>query len=337
MATAMANRPLSLFQRLRPLALALLATVTFGTAGYMAIEGARFFDALYMTAITISTVGYSEHVPLGTAGRVLTMGLLLVGVGLLFYGVTVASEFLFSSADHFRRRQLMRTIDQLHGHVIVCGYGRVGQFAARSLRDSGRPCLVIEQDPVVAERAEADGFLAIAGDATVDDTLRQVHVDTARGLLVCTGSDADNVFITLSARTLNPALEVVSRASSPANVEKMRRAGAKQVVSPYQAGGLHMANALVRPNLVNFLQVVTLSSGVELWMDEVVLGPSSSLAGRTLNEADLAGKIGVTLVALQRANQVMTPSGETRLEPGDSLVALGTREQLQALEQTAAG
>jgi voltage-gated potassium channel len=236
----------SLLRRLRPLALALAVTIAAGTAGYMVIEGAGLFDALYMTVITITTVGYAEHVPLSTAGRAFTMALLLVGVGLLFYGFTVANEFLFSSASQLRRRQLMRTIDQLRDHVIVCGYGRVGQFAARSLRDSGRQCLVIEQDAGAVERAETDGFLAVLGDATEDETLRRIHVDTARGLLVCTGNDADNVFITLSARTMNPALEVVARASGPGNVEKLRRAGAKHVVSPYQAGGLDMANALSR-------------------------------------------------------------------------------------------
>ena len=227
----------------------------------------------------------------------------------------------------------MRTIDRLHDHVIVCGYGRVGQFAARSVRDGGRRCLVIEQDPAAVERAEADGFLALEGDATDDATLRTVHLDTARGLLVCTGSDADNVFITLSARTLNPGLDVVSRASSPANVEKMRRAGARQVISPYQAGGLHMANALVRPGMVNLLEVVTLSSGIELWLEEVALPAASPLFGRTLGDTNLAATAGVTLVALQRGGRVMTPATELRLEPGDSLLAMGSREQLQALER----
>lgn len=243
----MADPTPSLLRRLRPLMTALAATIALGTAGYMVIENAGFFDALYMTVITITTVGYSEHVVLGPTGRAFTIGLLLVGVGLLFYGFTMANEYLFSSADQLRRRRLMRAIDHLQGHAIVCGYGRVGQVAARALREGGRDCLIIDQNPAAVERAEEDGFLAVQGDATEDGTLRRIHVETARGLLVCTGNDADNVFITLSARSLNPALEVVARASSVANVEKMRRAGAHQVVSPYQAGGLDMANALTRP------------------------------------------------------------------------------------------
>lgn len=242
----MADPTLSLLRRLRPLMLALGVTIALGTVGYMAIEGAGLFDALYMTVITITTVGYEEHVLLDTAGRAFTMVLLLIGVGLLFYGFTVANEYIFSSADQLRRRRLMRTIEELRDHVIVCGYGRVGQVAARAIRDGGRECLVVEQNPGTVERAEADGFLTILGDATEDETLRRTHLDTAKGLLVCTGNDADNVFITLSARTLNPGVEVVSRASGPASGEKMRRAGASEVVSPYQAGGVDMASALLR-------------------------------------------------------------------------------------------
>ena len=308
-----------------------------GTAGYMWLEGWSFSDAFFMTAITLTTVGFGEVRPLDDNGRLFTTLLILLGAFYLAFGL----EYLLSASigGDFRRRRLMREINKLKDHVIICGYGRVGASAARSLSDMGqRQVLVLERDEVRIQQALEAGFLVLNGDSTNDETLRGAGIEQAWGLLVCTGDDATNLFVVLSARALNNGLFIIAR-STETNAAKMRLAGANRIVSPYQIGGRHMANIAVRPNVADFLDVVTLDGGRELWMEELIIAPNSVLVGQTLAEADIRKRLNVLLIAILRhaTGSTVNPTGETRLEAGDEMIVLGTREQLAALAALAGG
>lgn len=307
-----------------------------GTVGYIAIEGWSVIDALYMTIITLTTVGFGEVRPLSPVGRVFTIGLLILGVGTVAYSLSTLGEYLLVAGVglQLRRRRMHHLIERLNRHFIVCGYGRVGQNAVESLREAGRDYVIVESEEEVVEQLRESESIVIHGDATQDEVLREAGIEKAAGLMVCTGSDPDNLFIVLSARALNPALKIVVRSSEPGNESKMRRAGADRVISPYQIGGRHMVNVMIRPRVAEFLDVVTFDSGLELWLEELVVASDSPLAGHTAIEADLRRRTGVTLVALVRGENhtTITPGPETRFEVDDHLIVLGTREQLAALE-----
>jgi voltage-gated potassium channel len=229
---------------------------------------------------------------------------------------------------------MTRLIDKLEDHVIVCGYGRVGKSAAITLRDSKRAIVILDFDNTQIESALTDGFTVLQADATKDDALIQAGVQRAWGLIICTGDDARNLFIVLSARALNPQLYIVARTVDAGNEQKMIRAGANRVVSPYQIGGKHMANIVVRPHVTDFLDVVTLDGGIELWLEELVIQPDSALVGQTVGQTNIRQATGVTLVALLRSGGgTVTPNADTTLEVGDELIVLGTREQLSQLEE----
>lgn len=324
-------------------AVTLVATVVLviiaGTVGYMLIEGWGFLDALYMTAITLSTIGFGEIYPLSDRGRVFTLFLIFAGGTIFAYAASSAIEYALASdvANQLRKRRLMKTLNQLNQHIIICGYGRVGQAAINILGEARTPVVVIDADSEQIELARQGGYLVVEGDATRDDVLREAGIERAKGLLVSTGDDSLNLFVVLSARTLNANLHIVARSSRPENEAKLRRAGANNVVSPYQIGGRRMAHVLLRPNVTDFLDVVTLDNGLEIWLDELVIESGSPLIGQTVFEAELRRKIGVTLVALQRhsTGSTLYPDRDTRLEAGDHLIAVGTRQQIAALAELA--
>jgi voltage-gated potassium channel len=320
-----------------PLVGLLLGVLAFGVAGYYFIEGWSFLDSLYMVAITLTTVGFGEVQPLSNTGRIFTILFLLVGVVGVAYTLSAVGEYILTSnaGQQLRKRRVKRMIERMRDHVVVCGYGRVGQNAVSSLLNSGQTIVVIERDERIAEQILEAEIPVIIGDATQDDTLRQAGIESAKGMIVSAGDDSVNLFIVLSARTLNPELYIVARSVNSENELKMRRAGANRVVSPYQLGGRYMANVLTRPHVTEFIGTVTLDSGIELWMEELKIGNDSSLAGHTVVEADLRRRTGVTLVALLRESKGATlmPDENTQLEVGDELIVLGTREQLTELEE----
>jgi voltage-gated potassium channel len=316
-----------------------VSLVVFGTIGYYLIEGWSPLESLYMAAITLTTVGFSEVKPLSSSGQIFTVIFLFLGVGTLAYALNTAGQYLVESdlGKTLRRRRSRRMIEKLENHVVICGYGRVGQSAAKILIESQRALVIIERDDSLVDELQAEGIPVVHGDATRDITLREAGLERADGIMICTGSDADNLFIVLSARTLNPMLRIVVRSADAENQSKMRRAGADRVVSPYQLGGRFMARALTQPHVTEFLDVVTLHSGLELWLEEVMIEEGSPLAGHTVVEADLRRKTGATLVALvrQETGSTMTPDDKTRLLVGDELIVLGTRDQLGKLETMA--
>ena len=302
-----------------------------GTVGYMLIEGWSVIDAFYMTAITLTTVGFGEVRTLTTGGRIFTVVLLVAGVAFVAYGL----EYLLTAnlGDSWRKKRMTQTIENMQNHVIVCGYGRVGQSAVTSLQNSKRLVVIVERDVEKSAVLDELDLPYLLGDATKDEVLQQAGIDRAWGMLVCTGDDSRNLFIVLSARALNSDLYIVTRSVDAENERKMRRAGANRVVSPYQIGGQHMANIIVRPHVTDFFDVVTLDGGIELWVEELVIGKDSRLIGQTVGEAKIRQTTGVSIIAMWRGGRSTIPDAHTNLQMGDELIVIGTREQLSKLEE----
>jgi voltage-gated potassium channel len=323
--------------RLFRLLLFILAVFAFGTLGYAVLEGYSPLEAFYMTAITLTTTGFGEVRPLSDAGRMFTIFLLFLGVGVIAFVLSTTVDFLMGSfSGQLARRRMQRTIDELKDHVIICGYGRVGSSSANALVQSGYDVVVVEKDAEIVQVVLEQGELpAIEGDATNDDVLRLAGVERASGMLVSTGDDAVNLFVVLSAHALNDDLFIVARSANEENERKMRQAGANRVVSPHRIGGQHMANIIIRPHVTDFFDVVTLDNGQELWLEEFVLADGSLLRGQTIGQADIRQKTGVTIVAIvgRDGGSTITPRAGTQLESGDQLIVLGTREQLTKLEE----
>ena len=309
-----------------------------GTIGFMTLEGWNVLDALYMTVITLSTVGFGEIHPISAAGKIFIIVLITAGVGAVAYLFSTLSQYVVSGAltGSFRSRRMQRTIDALSGHFIVCGYGRVGQHVVSDLEDRGRRSVVIEHDSTTAERL-ADRLVVI-GDAADDDTLRRAGIDRARGLVAATGDDADNLFITLSARSLNPNTLIVARANDPASEPKLLRAGATHVISPFSISGHRIASQLLNPSITDFLDVVMHSADLELWLEEVTVTAGSDLEGKAMETAMLRLEVGANIIAIRRAEHrgfTTVPQTGLQVQSGDVMIALGTQEQLHALSKLA--
>jgi voltage-gated potassium channel len=312
-----------------------LVVAAIGVAGYMIIERWSFLDSLYMTAITLTTVGFREIAPLTPLGQLFTIILIVMGVGTIIYSLTASAEYLLAAdlGPSLRNRRWRRMLNEMENHVIVCGYGRVGRSAVAALGEIDESVVVIERDTEVIEAARAQDVLVVQGDATKDETLKQAGIDRAKGLITSVGSDADNLFLVLSAKGLNPQLKVVSRSVDPDNEAKLMRAGADRVISPYLLGGRYMANVLTRPRVTEFLGSVTLDSGLELWLEEVSVAAESELVGQSVGQSDVRHRTGASLVGLFRhaSGDMISPDQSTLLQAGDVLIVLGTRKQLASL------
>jgi voltage-gated potassium channel len=329
-------------QLLLPLSV-VTVVVLVGTLGYFWLwraEGGTWMDALFMTVTTITTVGYGEVKPLGTAGRVFTMILALAGIGSLFYTLGVMMEYLVATrlADPGGRRRMQRRIDQLRGHVIVTGLGRVGRQTAQELSQAGMPFVVIDPGAAAGRHAQDRGYLLLEGDATDDPMLERAGVRRASGLVVTTANDATNMYIVLSARVLNPELSIVSRAVDDASMTKLIRAGANRAISPYAIGGHRLAHLILKPTVVDFFETAMRAGADQLNIEDVAVTPDSPAIGRTLDELNIRRVTGATVLAILReGNPIASPPGDLALAKGDQLLALGTREQLARLEALIAG
>jgi voltage-gated potassium channel len=319
----------------------LIALVVAGTAGYALVEGWGFLDSLYMTVITITTVGFLEVHPLSTAGRFFTMGLALGGVFTAFYA---AAEFIRSVVTGeirtvLGRQRMESRLEKLKGHLVVCGYGRMGRLVAEEFSAGGLDFVVVDRDPRVLDDFSLPGGIPLVGEATADEVLRRAGVERARGLVTAAASDADNLFITLSARLLNERLFIVARAEGEGSEVKLRRAGASRVVSPYTIGGHRVAQAVLRPNAMDFIELATRTGHLELQIEEVEVRAGSSLVGSTLKASPVRRELGVIVVAIKATDGKMAynPASDAVLEAGDLLIALGRRGQLDRLAEIAAG
>jgi voltage-gated potassium channel len=317
--------------------LAVLATLLIGTAGFVLIEHWPVFDAFYMTLITISTVGYSEIHPLSHAGRIFNSVLIVFGVSLLFFAIGLITQAVvqLELGEFFGKRRMKRMIDKLESHYIVCGYGRVGRVAAWEMQQAGLACVVVDRDPERVEQAVAAGLHAVAADSTRDQTLLDAGVKRARGLVAALGTDADNLFVILSAKTLNPELNVAARAGEEEAEEKLHRAGADTVFAPYTHAGHRLAQALIRPHVLQFLDFTTKSMGLDVLIEQVQVAEGSEFASMSLKQMQIRRDIGVIVLAIRRAGgeMVFNPPAEAVIQSGDFLVAMGEPESLRKLER----
>jgi voltage-gated potassium channel len=312
----------------------LLSIVAIGVIGYRVIEGWPFFDALYMTIITITTVGFGEVHPLSAAGKIFTIFLIIGGVGGALYILTTMVQYILEGQFGITmgRRRMKAKIAKLKGHFILCGYGRVGQEIARTFSDERASFVIIENNEERLAKAERDGYVCLLADATSDEVLKGAGIERARGLVAALGSDADNTYITLSARGLRPDLLIEARSSSEEAEVKLKRAGADRVISPHLIGGHRMAMLALRPAVVDFIDTVTYRPGRELQLENVDVAGGSSLVGQTM--AQVRQQDGITVLAMRKKSGKLlaNPPGKETIEDGDRLIVIGTKKRLAALE-----
>jgi len=321
-----------LLKRFRLSAALMALTVLYGTLGYLLVEGWSLTDALYMTVTTLATVGYGEVRPLDASGKLFTISLIVLGVVALAASIDAVAGALVSGELQaaIRRRRMRKRLDSLQDHYVVCAYGRVGRAAVAELRTEGVPVLVVEPKPELAVLLEEHGVPHLPADPTEETALHQAGIQRARGLLCAMDSDAANVFITLTARALNPALTIVARAANPASVDKLLRAGADHVVSPYDVSGRHMGVLALHPAIVDFLDMAKLAPGLQL--EEIEVRDGSPLAGKGVG-ATRARYRDAQILALKRsgAQHVGVPDHDTVLAAGDLVLVLGPEQTLKTM------
>jgi voltage-gated potassium channel len=324
------------FGKIAQWAACLLARLLFGSLGFVWLEGWNFFDALYMTVTTLATVGYGEVHPLSRMGRIYNMVLILTGMGLLLYVLGALARVVIEGELQavLGRRKLIKHIKRLKHHYILCGYGRIGEIIARQLHARGLSLVVVESDPALLPRLEESGYYFINGDATRDEVLLEAGIQRAKGLVAVVGSDAGNVYIVLTARSLNPQLFIVARGEEPGTEQKLRRAGADKVESPYHMGAQKMAHTILHPTVVTFMELA-MKEGIDWSMEEIAVGQTSALLGVPLSDSGIRQKLDLILVAIKRVDGEMlfNPSHDTPILAGDTLIALGLRKNLDALEK----
>ena len=325
------------WRRLRFGVAALVGIIVAGTVGYAAL-GFAWLDALYQTVTTVSTVGFREVHPLSAGGQAFTIVLILVGVGTALYTFTQVLEVVVEGhvQEVLGRRRMEREIARMAGHVIVCGFGRVGRNLAQYLTGAGEDVVVIETDPERAAAAEGAGNV-VRGDATVDEVLKEAGIERARVLVTALTNDAANLFVTLTARSLSAELFIVARARVESSEAKLTQAGADRVVNPQGIGGARMAAFVLQPHVAEFLDVVMHDGSLEFRLDEVPLPTGSPLAGHSLRDAHIRDSTGALILALRDAGGAFAtnPPPETVLEAGQILIAIGTEGQLRALADAA--
>jgi voltage-gated potassium channel len=311
-----------------------LAVIVSGTAGYRAIEGWSWLDAIWMVGITLTTIGYGEVHPLSDAGRWFTLALIVCGLSTASYAVANLTSFvvdgeLRARLQAHRERQRM---EALQDHYIVAGFGRTGREIVADLLHAGERVVVIDPDEAARDGCEALEVQFLRADASDDHTLRQAGVTRARGLAVATSQDAVNVFVTLTAHHLNPKLKIITQVDRPESSEKARRAGASGVVNPHALGGTTIANALLRPHSATFMENAFARSHPDLAMEDVPVGPASRLRGR-LKTLNLRERFEVLPVAVRRADGALVPipGPDTEIREGDVLVLIGRPERLRQL------
>ena len=310
-----------------------------GTGGYIAIEGWSLLDALYMTVITVSTVGFKEVLVMSPPGRLFTIGLIIVGVGFIAYSAGSIVQFMVEGQlrSILGRKKVEKEISNLRGHYIICGYGRIGTNICHELAAKPVPFVVVESDQKRCEQLYKEGVLHVEGDATQDETLIRAGIQHARGLVTAVTSDTANVYITLTARGLNPDLFILSRASEEGAEMKLRRAGATKVISPYVMGASRMAQAILRPSVVDFIEIAAAGKNFELQIEESRVAADSSLVNKTLVTSGIRKEFGVIIVGIKKGDGQMlfNPESGTMIEAGDILITLGEQAAVERLEKVA--
>ncbi len=329
-------------RRLIVIVSAILGTLAFGTAGFALIERQySVFDAFYMTLTPITTVGYGEIHPLSHAGRIFNSFLIFFGVTVMLLAIGAMTQTVIELElnQYFGKRRIRKMIDKLKHHYIVCGYGRVGRGAAQGLRNAGVPFLVVDRDEDLVERAIHAGMLAVLADCTRDDTLIDCGIHRAKGLIATLSSDADNLYLILSAKALRKGLQVAARVTEEQAEQKMRRAGADFVFAPYDMTGMRMAQALLKPHVHQFIDFTTKNMGLTVGIEQVRVSRRSGLPGQSLGGLQIRRDLGVIVLAIRKSDgtMVFNPPAEAALEADDFLVAMGEPDGLRKLEQVLSG
>ncbi len=338
LAPAFTIRPMEhLPRRLALIGLAILFTLALGTVGFVLIEGYPVFDAFYMTLTTVTTVGYGEIHALSRAGRIFNSFLISFGVAVIFLAVGAMTQTAIELElnQFFGKRRTRNMIERLDGHYIVCGFGRLGRGAADELKRAGVSFVVIDRNEERVESAMKLGMLGLAADASSDDVLREAGIAKAKGLIATLASDADNLFLILSAKSLNARLHLAARVDEEASEQKMRRAGADFVFAPYNSTGHRMAQALLKPHVHQFINFATQGTGLNVNIEQVQVSTRSSFADRTLAEIHVQRDLDVIVLAVRKAagEMLFNPPPEMKIAAGDHLIVMGEADRLQKLEQ----
>jgi voltage-gated potassium channel len=313
----------------------LIGIIAFGTFGYYLVEKMPLFDAFYMTIITISTVGFSEIRPLTPLGRTITLFVIVFGISVGTYTIGILVRVFVEGelVKIFGRRKVQKQVSELTDHFIVCGFGRIGRIICKELAEDNYDFVVIEQDPAAVEEIEAKKYLYLVMDATTEEALLQVGIMKARGIVTVVNSDANNVFITMTAKSLRPDIFVLARATDEKNEGKLVRAGATRVVAPYLIGGRRMAQMLKKPTVVDFIDIAMMGSHLGLMMEEAKVGQNSGLIGKNLIDSHLRKDFGVIIVAIKKmtGDMIFNPMPSETLAAGDVIVVIGKKEDLKRM------
>jgi len=317
----------------------IVLVISLGTGGYMVIERWSLLDSLYMTIITLTTVGFKEIHDLSITGKLFTIILIIGGVGTVLYALSTGAKFVLEGElqEIFGRKRLEKKLKDLKDHYIVCGYGRMGKIIVRELNHEHLSFVVIEKNTEMSN--EKEDILIIQGDATKDETLKKAAIERAKCLISVLPTDAENLFVVLSARGLNPNLLIVARAGEEGSGRKLLRAGADKVVSPYHIGGLRIAHTVLKPAVVDFIEFATKSGNIDLQLEEITIQKDSGLAGLSLDRCGIGRDLGVIIVAIKQPSGDMkfNPTFSSLIEAGDTLIAIGETSKLKLLEDMAAG
>jgi len=315
--------------------LALLVLFVVGTAGYMSIEGWTWIDGFYMTFITLTTIGFQEVNTLSDGARFFTVIIALTGIGLVTFVAARASQLLLAS-ERLRERQIMKRIEELTNHYVICGYGRVGKRLAKDLEDAGRPFVVVDMADAEIEELRHDKRLYLQGNAEEEEVLQKAGIERARGLVLCLPEDSSNVFVALTAREMNPDLFILARTVDHNNRSKLLGAGADKVIAPSEVGADRMAQVVLRPNVDNFMEHVLHTESLSLQIDEVEVHPDAPLAGQSLAESNFRQQFEAIVIGIIDADsRAMTfnPSPGERIQPGDILIVLGDSAWIDTLRE----
>jgi voltage-gated potassium channel len=321
--------------------LGLFIIFIIGSLGYHLIEGWSIAESLYATVITLSTVGYGDFYPRTEGGRLFTVLLIIFGVGTMFYTVVLFTETMVET--RFRmlmgRGRLDKMIKKLNDHYIICGCGRIGYLICRELAEEKIPFVVIDNDPEVIQKIEDEGFIYYKGDSTQDKTLLATGIKRAKGIVCVLPSDAQNLYVILTAKELNPNIYILSRSEEEESEHRLLRAGADRVMSPYILGGMRMAMAILRPAMLDFIEITTRRQSLELKMEEITICDVSPIAGKSLEESEIRHRYGLIIVAVKKdsGKMIFNPLASYVIESGDKLIAMGEDENMIRFSRTCLG
>ena len=314
-----------------------IAVFLFGTSGYMIIEGWDFVDAFYMTIITLTTVGFGETHELGHTGKVFTVVLILAGVGVILYIISMVTQFVVEGRirEVLGRRKLEKNIQKLKDHYIICGYGRVGQTICDILSSKPLKLVVIDNDPKKIEQLHNKDLLYVEGEATDENILLAAGIERAKTIIAALRTDMDNVYVTLSARGINPNLFILARSGAVGSGKKLLRAGANKVVCPYRKGAIRMAQIILRPTVTDILDLAMMDTNIKFQMEEIPVNSSCNLTGIPLQDSGIRRDLNLIIIAIKNASGdiIFNPSSTATIEAGDTVIAVGKSDNLIKLEK----